>query len=71
MFQKNYLKNLYFWSDKGLFQTFHNIKISIPTLRNELIRNNLHIVKKRKIKPQREKRERRPNYWDLIQYDWS
>ena len=49
----------------------HNIIISIPTLRNELIRNNLHKVKKRKISKQREKRERRPNYWDLIQYDWS
>ena len=49
----------------------HNIKISIPTLRNELIRNWLHKVKKRKIKKQREKRERRANYWDLIQYDWS
>lgn len=49
----------------------HKIKISMPTLRNELIRNNLHIVKKRKIKPQREKRERRANYWELTQYDWS
>lgn len=49
----------------------HNIVISIPTLRNELIRNNLHKVKKRKISKQRAKRERRPNYWDLVQYDWS
>jgi len=49
----------------------HSIKISMPTLRNELIRNNLHKVKKRKIKKQLEKRERRANYWELIQYDWS
>ena len=49
----------------------HKIKISMPTLRNEIIRNNLHKVKKRKISKQREKRERRPNYWELIQYDWS
>jgi len=49
----------------------HNIKISIPTLRNELIRNCLHKVKKRKLKKQLEKRQRRANYWDLIQYDWS
>lgn len=49
----------------------HDIKISMPTLRNELIRNWLHKVKKRKVKDQREKRERRANYWDLIQYDWS
>jgi len=49
----------------------HNIKISMATLRNELIRKWLHKVKKRKIKVQREKRLRRANYWDLIQYDWS
>jgi len=34
----------------------------MPTLRNELIRNNIHKEKKRKIPQKREKRERRPNY---------
>lgn len=49
----------------------HFIKISYCTLRNELILSWLLKVKKRKIKKQLEKRERRANYWELIQYDWS
>lgn len=49
----------------------HNIDISYWTLRNELINNWLFKTKKHKIKPQFEKRERRANYWELVQYDWS
>ena len=49
----------------------HNIEISYWTLRNELINNWLFKSKKHKVKPQFEKRERRANYWDLVQYDWS
>jgi len=49
----------------------HAIKISMPTLRNELITAWMHIVKKRKIKPAFQQRERRENYWELVQYDGS
>lgn len=49
----------------------HNIKISYWTLRNELINSWLFKAKKQKIKKQLERRERRANYWELEQYDWS
>ena len=49
----------------------HQIQISIPTLRNELIRVWLHKVKKRKIKQEFHSRPRKENYWELVQYDWS
>ena len=48
----------------------HNINISIPTLRNELISAWLHKVKKRKIKQEFHYRERKENYWEMDQYDW-
>ncbi len=67
--EKYYDYNIIHFREKLLEK--HNIKIAYWTLRNELINNLLFKVKKRKIKPQREKRERRANCWDLIQYDWS
>jgi len=49
----------------------HSIKISMPTLRNELITAWLHKVNKRKIKQEFHYRERKENYWEMDQYDWS
>lgn len=49
----------------------HNIQISIPTLRNELIRHSLHKVSKRKIKQEFHSRPRKENYWEMLQYDWA
>lgn len=50
----------------------HKIKISMPTLRNEMIREWIWKVKKRK-PPWKQylKRERKENYWEMIQYDGS
>lgn len=48
----------------------HNIKISIPTLRNELIRKWLHKVKKQKQTKSFSYRERKDCEWELVQYDW-
>jgi hypothetical protein len=50
----------------------HNISISMPTIRNELIRREIRKVKKQK-RPdtQRMKRERKPNYGEMVQYDGS
>lgn len=49
----------------------HDIKISYWTLRNELINNWLFKNKKQKMRKQFEKRQRRANYWEMDQYDWS
>ena len=50
----------------------YNIKISVPTLRNEMIRAWLWKSKtRRKTDKQYLKRERKENYWEMIQYDWS
>ena len=50
----------------------HGIKISIPTLRNEMIREWIWKCRKRKkVDKQRESRPRKENYWEMIQYDWS
>ena len=49
----------------------HNIKVSMPTLRNELIKAWIHKVKNRKTPKIFEKRERRQHFWELVQYDWS
>ncbi len=49
----------------------HSVKISMPTLRNELIRKWLHQIKKRKVKQEFHYRERKENYWELVQYDWA
>ena len=48
----------------------HSIILSMPTIRNELIRRGIRTVKKQK-KPdtQRTMRERKPNYGEMIQYD--
>ena len=50
----------------------HNIKFSMPTIRNEMIREWIWQPKKRK-PPWKHfiKRERKENYWEMIQYDWS
>lgn len=50
----------------------YNIKISVPTLRQEMIRVWLWKAKTRKkTEKQYTKRERKENYWEMIQYDWS
>lgn len=50
----------------------HWIKISIPTLRQEMIKSWIWKVKKQiKEKKQFTARERREAYWELVQYDWS
>ncbi len=49
----------------------HDIKISYWTLRNELINNWLFKNKKQRVRKQFEKRQRRANYWEMDQYDWS
>lgn len=67
--EKYYDYNIIHFKEK--LEEKHNIKISYWTLRNELINNWLFKAKKHKIKPQFEKRERRANYWELVQYDWS
>jgi len=53
-------------------EELHNIKISVPTLRNEMIRNWIRKVKRRK-RPWKQfyARERKKNYGEMIQYDWS
>lgn len=61
--------NLTHFSEK--LEEKHNIKISIPTLRNKLISTWLHKVRKRKIKQEFHRRERREYYWELVQYDWA
>lgn len=50
----------------------HNIKISIPILRREMIKDWIRKAKKRKEdKKQFTARERKGSCWELIQYDWS
>lgn len=49
----------------------HQIKISYWSLRNELIRNSLLKVKRRKIKQEFHKRSRKENYAEMLQYDWA
>lgn len=50
----------------------HNIHISMPTLRNELIRRGVRVVKKqRKRDTQRTMRERKENVGEMEQYDGS
>jgi len=49
----------------------HNIKVSISTLRRLMIKNWIWKAKKQTKIKQFTARERRPNYWDMIQYDWS
>lgn len=50
----------------------HNIEISIPILRREMIK---YWIWKAKIRKKDERqytaRERRESYWELVQYDWS
>lgn len=50
----------------------HNIIISVSTLRKHMIQNWIWKEKKQKknIK-QFTARQRKPNYWEMIQYDWS
>jgi len=50
----------------------HGIIFSMATLRNELLRRWIRLVKKQK-KPdkQRTMRIRKENYWEMIQYDWN
>lgn len=50
----------------------HNIFFSMATLRNELLRRGIRLVKKQK-RPdkQRTMRIRKENYWEMTQYDWS
>ena len=50
----------------------HNMTISMPTLRNELIRRGIRVVKKqRKRDIQRTMRERKACFGEMIQYDGS
>ena len=49
----------------------HNISVSISTLRRLMIQNWIWKSKKQKKEKQFTARERKPNYWEMIQYDWS
>ncbi len=50
----------------------HNIHISMPTIRNELIRRGIRIVRKQRKKDiQRTMRERKESFWEMEQYDGS
>lgn len=50
----------------------YSIKVSMPTLRNEMIRRWIWKVKKRKkIDKQFTARPRKESYWEMLQYDWS
>ena len=63
-----------FWptlASEKLFE-LHNIKISIPTLRNQMIKHLIWKSKKRKNKDKTfQFRPRKENIWEMIQYDWS
>jgi len=49
----------------------HNIKVSISTLRRQMIENKIWKEKKHKKVKQFTARDRKSNYWEMIQYDWS
>ena len=49
----------------------HNIMVSISTLRRLMIENWIWKAKKQNKEKQFTARERMPNYWEMIQYDWS
>ncbi len=49
----------------------HNITVSISTLRRLMIKNWIWKAKKQTKETQFTARERKPNYWEMIQYDWS
>lgn len=49
----------------------HNIIVSISTLRRLMIENWIWKAKKQKKEKQFTARERKANYWEMIQYDWS
>jgi len=49
----------------------HNITVSISTLRRLMIKNWIWKAKKQKKESQFTARERKANYWEMIQYDWS
>ena len=49
----------------------HNIIVSISTLRRLMIQNWIWKAKKQTKITQFTARERKPNFWEMIQYDWS
>lgn len=49
----------------------HNINVTISTLRRLMIQNWIWKAKKQTKITQFTARERKSNYWDMIQYDWS
>lgn len=49
----------------------HNIIVSLSTLRRLMITNWIWKAKKQKKDKQFTARERKYNYWEMIQYDWS
>lgn len=49
----------------------HNITVTISTLRRLMIQNWIWKNKKQKKIIQFTARERKPNYWEMVQYDWS
>ena len=58
-------------ASEKLFEN-HNLNISIPILRREMILSWIWKSKTRKLdKKQFTARERKQNYWELVQYDWS
>lgn len=49
----------------------HNISVTVSTLRRQMIKEWIWKVKQHKKIKQFTARERKPNYWEMIQYDWS
>jgi len=69
------IKNKYsdYWptlSSEALLEN-HNISVSISTLRRLMIENWIWKAKKQKKETQFTARQRKANYWEMIQYDWS
>ena len=50
----------------------YDIILSMPTLRNELIRRGIRKIRRQKVVDiHRTMRERKACFWEMIQYDWS
>ena len=47
------------------------ITINKESLRQRMVKQWLRVPKKREVIVKRQKRERRPRYWMLVQFDWS